>query len=196
MKTVIKMKSLSFDVKSQAIRTGTWVCSKIYLCPPNVCHALLQKDLKILKALSRLQTISVRRTKMFTVHDTLPTSNQNIRLCSPRLILWSPRIRGVEFYFNLVNYVSVISARALTSSLHYYQSRWQGRRCRAVRTRWPLFHRTLVGPWISNQSLMKSVVTTGIYGHWTDPKVSASRHRVPRAGTKSWTCMESLRARG
>lgn len=31
--------------------------------------------------------------------------------------------RRVEFYFSFVNYVSVISARPLTSSLHYYQSR-------------------------------------------------------------------------
>lgn len=83
----------------------------------------------------------------------------------------------VEFYFSFVNYVSVISARPLTSALHYYQSRWQGagrggrggRRERAPR---PLFHRTLVGPWISNQSLMKSVVAAGIYGHRSDPKVS------------------------
>lgn len=44
-----------------------------------------------------------------------------------------------------------------------------GRRERAPR---PLFHRTLVGPWISNQSLMKSVVAAGIYGHRSDPKVS------------------------
>lgn len=109
---------------------------------------------------------------------------QNIRAFLTGLVLGTHGTRDVEFYFSFVNYVSVISAYPLTSSLHYYQSRWQGRRGRTVRTRWPLFHRTLVGPWISNQSLMKSVVATGIYGHRTDPKVSTSHYRTLRTGVK------------